>query len=63
MTPGELHNLASQLGEGWQSKLARLLPCNVRTVRYWLAGKRKISELTAERIRDVVRKHKPRATK
>jgi hypothetical protein len=59
MTPDELHNLASQLGEGWQFKLARLLPCNVRTVRYWLVGKRKISEMASERIRDVVRKHKP----
>ncbi len=55
MTPLELRELASQLGYGWQTKLARLLPCEVRTVRHWLKGTRAISPLVKARIKDVVK--------
>lgn len=58
MTPKQLHNLASKLGEGWQTKLALLLPCNARTVRRWLKGEREISAMVAERIKQVVRENK-----
>lgn len=54
MTPKQLKKLGEQLGAGWQSKLARLLPCNVRTVQYWLKGERQISEMVAHRIRQVI---------
>lgn len=53
MKPKELRKLGSKLGVGWQTKLAHLLPCNPRTVRYWLAGKRAIRPMVAERIRQV----------
>ena len=59
MMPAELYELGSKLGRGWQTKLARLLPCNVRTVRYWLAGKRKISPMIAERIKETVNSNLP----
>lgn len=55
MKPKQLKKLGEQLGEGWQSKLARLLPCNVRTVQYWLKGDRQISPMVAERIKQVVK--------
>jgi hypothetical protein len=37
-------------GPRWQTKLARALPVNPRTVRRWLSGERKIRPLVAERI-------------
>lgn len=54
MTPKQLEKLGATLGAGWQSKLARLLPCNVRTVQYWLKGERQIRKAIAERIKQVV---------
>ena len=58
MTPSQLKNLGKTLGEGWQSKLARLMPCNDRTVRYWLKGERAIRPPVAERIRQVIKQEK-----
>ena len=55
MTPKQLHKLGSKLGEGWQTKLSLLMPCNVRTIRYWLHGDREIRPMVAERIKQVVR--------
>lgn len=57
MTPKQLHKSGKKLGAGWQSKLARLLPCNPRTVRHWLKGDRQISDMVAERIKQVVREN------
>jgi len=54
MTPKQLNLIGKKLGEGWQSKLARLLPCNLRTVQRWVAGDRAISDMVAERIKQVV---------
>lgn len=52
MTPTELRTLAESLyGPRWQTKLARALPVNDRTVRRWLSGDRKIRPLVAERIK------------
>jgi hypothetical protein len=51
MTPEELRKVGERLyGQRWQSKLAKALPVNVRTVRYWLSGKRNIREVIARRI-------------
>lgn len=58
MTPKQLKKLGSGLGEGWQSKLARLMPCNVRTVQYWLRGEREIRPMVAERIKQVISTNK-----
>jgi hypothetical protein len=41
-------------GPRWQLKLARALPVSTRTIRYWLAGKRAIRPVIAERIRGLV---------
>ena len=54
MTPKQLEQLGSKLGAGWQSQLSRLLPCNVRTVQYWLAGDREIRPMVAARIDQAV---------
>jgi len=43
MTPAELRSLGRQHGYGWQTRLARALRVNSRTVRRWLAGKAKIT--------------------
>ncbi len=52
MTPAELRTIGEQLyGPRWQTKLARALPVNDRTVRRWLSGERKIRPLVAERIK------------
>lgn len=55
MTPAQFIEWGSKLGDGWQSALARLLPCNVRTVQYWVAGKREIRPMVAKHIKDTVR--------
>jgi hypothetical protein len=54
MTPKQLSKLGMKLGDGWQSKLSRLMPCNVRTIRYWLSGNRKIRPMVAARIKEVI---------
>ena len=41
-------------GPRWQTKLARAVPVNPRTVRRWLAGERKIHPAIAERIRGLL---------
>lgn len=54
MTPAELRIMGERLyGPRWQTKLARALPVSPRTVRYWLAGKRTIRPVIAERIRSL----------
>ena len=54
MTPSELRAIGEALfGPHWQSKLARELPANPRTVRRWLSGDRKIRPMVAERIRSL----------
>jgi hypothetical protein len=52
MIPAELREIGEQLyGPRWQTKLARALPVNVRSVRRWLSGERNIRPVIAERIR------------
>jgi hypothetical protein len=52
MTPTDLRTIGERLyGPRWQTKLARALPVNPRTVRRWLSGERQIRPLVAERIR------------
>jgi len=58
MTPQALLKEGRKLGEGWQTKLARLLPCNPRTVRRWLKKERAISAMAWERIKQVVKENK-----
>jgi hypothetical protein len=62
VTPEELRALCNLLnddrGTGGQSKLARLVPCNPRTIRRMLAGQMAIRPLVAARIRLVVRRGK-----
>ena len=54
MTPAELREIGEKLfGPRWQTPLARALPVSARTVRYWLAGKRAIRPVIAERIRSL----------
>lgn len=55
VTPKQLEQLGAKLGAGWQSQISRLLPCNVRTVQYWLTGEREIRPMVAERIKQAVR--------
>lgn len=43
MTPAELRSLGEQHGHGWQTRLARGLEVDSRTVRRWLAGKARIN--------------------
>jgi hypothetical protein len=47
-------NVSAGYGPRWQTKLARALPVNPRTVRYWLSGKRKIRPVVTERIRSLL---------
>jgi hypothetical protein len=55
MTPAELREIGEKLfGSMWQTKLARAMPVNPRTVRRWLAGERKIHPAMAERVRLLV---------
>jgi len=56
MTPAELRSIGESLyGDHWQSKLAREGPANVRTVRRWLRGERRISPMAEARIRSLVK--------
>jgi DNA invertase Pin-like site-specific DNA recombinase len=49
MTPAELREIGERLyGRRWQTKLARRLKVDPRTVRRWLSGDRKISPLVAD---------------
>ena len=51
MTPAEQTRLTVEtLGKGGQTKLARLLPVNPRTVRRWLAGKTEPHAVLLEKI-------------
>jgi hypothetical protein len=51
VTPAELRKIGEYLyGPRWQTKLARALPVNVRSVRRWLSGERNIRPVIAERI-------------
>jgi hypothetical protein len=67
MTPAEeIRLVCESLGEGGQSKLARLLPSegptghvNSRTVRRWLAGKTTPSDAMMRRIRAVKARNTP----
>ena len=58
MTPNKLRKMGSKLGDGWQAKLARLMPCNSRTVRRWLSGEIQMRPMTWERVKQVVRENK-----
>lgn len=53
MTPPELRNLGDKHGRGWQTRLARAIPVNVRTVRRYLSGKIEIKPLIELRIGQV----------
>jgi hypothetical protein len=53
MTPVELRTLGDKHGHGWQARLARAVPVNVRTVRRYLAGKMQIRPVVERRIRQV----------
>ena len=53
MTPSELRTICDSLNPGGQSKLARMLPVNDRTVRRWLSGERPIHQAMVARIRDL----------
>lgn len=51
MTPAELRKLGKPHGHGWQTRLARGLSVNPRTVRRWVAGTTPIRPAMAELIR------------
>ncbi|WP_020472417.1 hypothetical protein [Zavarzinella formosa] len=53
MTPAELRTLGDRHGRGWQTRLARAVPVDVRTVRRYLSGKIIIKPIIASRIRQV----------
>jgi plasmid maintenance system antidote protein VapI len=53
MTPAELRKLGDKHGRGWQTRLARAVPVDVRTVRRYLSGKVVIRPVIAMRIRQV----------
>jgi len=54
MTPDELAEIGERLyGKRWQTALARRIKVDARTVRRWLAGKRKIRPQVAEHIRSL----------
>jgi pyocin large subunit-like protein len=56
MTPAELRAIGEALyGPVWQTKLARVVPANVRTVRRWLSGKSPVRPVVAARIRALVK--------
>lgn len=63
MTPAELRKLGDKHGRGWQTRLARALPVNVRTVRRWLAGKTRIHPALAVRIRGLLKRNRPKGQK
>ncbi len=53
MTPAELRKLGDKHGRGWQTRLARAVPVNDRTVRRYLSGNVTIKPVIAMRIRQV----------
>ena len=54
MTASELRKIGEFLyGKRWQTTLARRIKVDARTVRRWLAGKRKIRPQVAEHIRSL----------
>jgi len=56
MTPNELRAEGESIyGNHWQTKLARALAVDPRSVRYWLSGKHKINKRTAEAIKALKR--------
>jgi hypothetical protein len=64
MTPTELRTIGEHLyGPRWQTKLARALPVNPRTVRRWLAGERRIHPAIAERITNLEAKRPKKRSK
>ena len=50
MTPSELRSLGSPF-PGWQSRLARSLDVNSRTVRSWVSGRHRITPQMERLIR------------
>jgi len=55
VTADELRSIGeAQYGKFWQSKMAKDLPCDTRTIRRWLSGKRPIRPFVAARIRALV---------
>jgi hypothetical protein len=54
MTPSELREIGDQHGRGWQTRLARELPVNVRTVRRWLAGRTQMHEAIERRVKEIM---------
>jgi hypothetical protein len=55
MTPAELRAIGeAKYGRFWQSQMAQDLPCDARTIRRWLSGKRPIRPFVAARIRALV---------
>ena len=54
MTPSELRTLGSKHGRGWQTRLARELPVNPRTVRRWKTGETAMHPAFAARVRHVL---------
>ena len=54
MTPIELRAICDSLNPGGQSKLARMIGVNTRTLRRWLSGKVDIPEIAAIAIKAVV---------
>lgn len=55
MTPAELRTMGERLyGPRWQTKLARALEINQRTVRRWLAGSFSIRPPVAMAIRALI---------
>lgn len=55
VTAAELRTLGNKHGRGWQTRLARQLEVNPRTVRRWLAGKHVIKPVIARRIRELLK--------
>jgi hypothetical protein len=55
MTPDELRAIGVKLyGARWQTPMAEALPCDTRTIRRWLSGKRKIRPMIEARIKALV---------
>lgn len=54
MTAAELRALGSRHGHGWQARLARDLPVDVRTVRRWKTGETAMHPALAARVRQII---------
>lgn len=56
MTPSQLTRIGKQLyGYGWQTRIAKELGVNDRTVRNWLSGRSKIRPTTSLAVKDLQR--------